>query len=97
MPDKPDPRRLSPQMVVQMMNSHPSIGTVLSISRLRKHRLIAGFQISSDGETIDLMRYIAWLAHRRHAARKGVAGGDTPSKVPRKLGPAFTGKPPAFG
>lgn len=66
---QPDPRKFPPSKVVQLLNSFPT-GTVLSESKLRRHRMEAGFQISSDGETVDILKYIAWLCHRRHTSPK---------------------------
>lgn len=92
MPDpKPtDPRRLPPATVVQLLNSHHALGPVLTLARLRAHRLAAGFRISADGETVDMLRYIAWLAQRRHAEKDG-------GKPRKQLGPRFSGEGPRFG
>ena len=61
----PDPRRLPPARLVQLLNSS-HLGEVVTLARLRKHRLAAGMHISNDGETVDCLRYIAWLCARRH-------------------------------
>jgi hypothetical protein len=59
-----DPRRLPPGEILRILNSS-SIGEVLTERRLRRHRVRAGFRIG-DGRSIDLFRYMAWIADRLH-------------------------------
>lgn len=90
---QPDPRRLPPDRLVQLLNSHPSLGAVLTPHRLRSHRLEAGYLISHDLETVDALKYIAWLVAKRHAML-----ADVPKEKPRsKLWPKFTAEGPRFG
>jgi hypothetical protein len=60
-----DLRRLAPGDVLRLLNSTP-IGEVLTERRLRRHRTRAGFRIG-DGRTVDLFRYLAWIADQHHA------------------------------
>ncbi|MFN9767725.1 MAG: terminase gpA endonuclease subunit [Planctomycetota bacterium] len=61
---KPDPRRLKPGRLVQLLNSTP-LGPVIDDRWLRELRAEAGSRIG-DGQTVDLLRFTAWLAARRH-------------------------------
>lgn len=90
-----DPRRVPPAKIVQLLNSDATIGPVLTSERLRRHREQAGLLISADMETVDFLKYCAWLVARRHAKaeRSLPAGSD---KKP-KLGPRFKAIPPKFG
>lgn len=58
-----DPRRLKPAQLVQLLNSTP-LGEVLTPAALARHRAAAGLRIG-DGQTLDLIRYVAWLRRRR--------------------------------
>ena len=60
-----DMRRLSPGDVLRLLNS-TEVGEVLTERRLRRHRSRAGFRIG-DAKSIDLFRYMAWIADRHHA------------------------------
>jgi len=55
-----DAAKLKPSELVQLINSTP-LGTVLTPSMLTRQRGRAGFRIG-DGRTINLVRYVAWLA-----------------------------------
>lgn len=68
-----DVRKLRPSELVQVLNSTPR-GVVIDAARLRRHRNDAGLRIG-DGKTIDLLRYVAWLFHRRHAASAPTSAG----------------------
>ncbi|MFN9363435.1 MAG: hypothetical protein ACK6CE_01405, partial [Planctomycetota bacterium] len=61
---KPDPRRLKPGRLVQLLNSTP-LGPVIDDRWLRELRAEAGSRIG-DGQTVDLLRFTSWLAARRH-------------------------------
>lgn len=72
---KVDPRRLKPSQLVQLLNSTP-LGEVTGERQLHRHRSRAGLRIG-DGRTVDLLRYLAWLALDRHTPRpepEGLAG-----------------------
>ncbi len=72
---KIDPRKLRPSELVRLLNSTP-LGEVVSERQLHRHRSRAGFRIG-DGRTVDLLRYVAWLALERHRPRaepEGLAG-----------------------
>lgn len=70
----PNPRRLAPGRVCQLLNSFPQTGTVLTPSRLRQIRHEAGAAIcGSDPETgmpdfqsVHLLKLTAWLCVQRH-------------------------------
>lgn len=73
-----DPRQLGPNQLCRLLNSTP-LGEVLSERQLHRHRTRAGFRIGA-GRTIDLMRYVGWLAGQRHAPRRepdGPVGYET--------------------
>ncbi|MGC1272635.1 MAG: terminase gpA endonuclease subunit [Planctomycetaceae bacterium] len=59
-----DPRQLKPSELVRLLNSTP-LGEVTSERQLYRDRQRAGFRIG-DGRHVDLFRYVAWLAGRRH-------------------------------
>jgi hypothetical protein len=59
-----DPRQLKPSELVRLLNSTP-LGEVASERQLYRDRQRAGFRIG-DGRHVDLFRYVAWLAGRRH-------------------------------
>ncbi|MCK6485449.1 MAG: phage terminase large subunit family protein [Phycisphaerae bacterium] len=65
-----DPRRLRPTQLVQLLNSTP-MGEVIGERQLHRHRTRAGLRITAtaDPRTIDLLRYVAWLASERHKPR----------------------------
>jgi len=75
-----DPRQLRPGELCRLLNSTP-LGEVINAQRLRRQRERAGLRIvnqSGDGKTIDLVRYVAWLAHGRHErlSRSGPPSND---------------------
>ena len=72
-----DPRKLKPTELVRLLNSTP-LGEVISERQLHRHRSRAGFRIG-DGRSVDLLRYVAWLALERHRPRpepEGLTGYD---------------------
>jgi len=62
-----DPRSLRPGELCRALNSTP-LGEVVTERQLHRQRMRAGFRIG-DGRTIDLFRYVAWLASVVHAPR----------------------------
>src|SRR5262245_30635375 len=62
-----DPRRLRPAELCRLLNSTP-LGEVMSEHQLKRHRNRAGLRIG-DGRHVDLLRYVAWLLHSRHAPK----------------------------
>ena len=62
-----DPRKLRPSDLCRLLNSTP-LGEVISERQLYRHRSRAGFRIG-DGKSVDLLRYVAWLVHERHAPK----------------------------
>jgi len=72
-----DARQLGPTQLCRLLNSTP-LGEVISERQLHRHRTRAGFRIG-EGRTVDLFRYIAWLASLRHAPQPdadGLSGYD---------------------
>jgi hypothetical protein len=63
-----DPFALKPGEILHLVNSTP-IGTVLSESRLRRLRNIAGQRIGSR-ITVNLVKFAGWLLVRRHQSRQ---------------------------
>jgi len=59
-----DPRRLRPSQLIQLLNSTP-VGPVLTGPGLKRIRDLAGLRIG-DGQSIDLLRFTAWLHHDLH-------------------------------
>jgi hypothetical protein len=59
--------RFKPIALCRLLNSTP-LGEVIRESTLRRHRTQAGLRIGNDG-SIDVLRYAAWLVHRRHHPR----------------------------
>jgi hypothetical protein len=70
-----DPRQLKPAQLVQLLNSTP-LREVISERQLHRHRSRAGLRIG-DGRTINLLRYVAWLADERHRPRPQADGPDS--------------------
>ena len=66
-----DPRKLRPSELCALLNSTP-LGEVISEAQLKRQRTRAGLRIS-DGKHVDLLRYVAWLVHVRHASKRGPA------------------------
>jgi len=62
-----DPRRLRPAELARLLNSTP-LGEVVQAHTLYRQRNRAGYRIG-DGRTVDLVRYVAWLARERHEPR----------------------------
>jgi hypothetical protein len=60
-----DPSKLKPSDLTRLLNS-TSLGTVIDDRQLYRHRQRAGFRISPDGRTVNLFKYLAWLADERH-------------------------------
>ena len=60
-----NPTKLRPAELVQMLNSSSHLGTVTDRDRIFRHRQQAGFRISADGKTINLLKYLAWLVDER--------------------------------
>jgi len=60
-----DPSKLKPSDLTRLLNS-TTLGTVIDDRQLYRHRQRAGFRISPDGRTINLFKYLAWLADERH-------------------------------
>ena len=56
-----NPTRLKPFELIRLVNSTPQ-GEALNERRLRRHRASAGARISDDGQTVNLIKYAAWLA-----------------------------------
>ena len=55
---------MRPAELIRLLNSTPQ-GTVIDERKLYRHRQAAGAHISADGQTVDLLRYTAWLFHQR--------------------------------
>lgn len=74
-------RSLGPSAMCRLLNS-TALKEVLSPRQLDRHRALAGLRIQ-NGRGIDLVRYAAWLAQRRHltqpeaTARHPRVGGDS--------------------
>lgn len=62
-----DPRRLRPGELCRLLNSTP-LGEVISERQLYRHRTRAGLKIG-DSNSVDLLRYVAWLIHVRHTSK----------------------------
>lgn len=80
------PTKLRPSELVQILNSTPA-GEVLTDRKLAAHRKRAGLRIG-DGKTVNLLRYVAWLAQERHGKsgkREAVSGKPENKKPPRTL------------
>lgn len=57
---KVNPAALRPAQLVRVLNG-TALGPVASRQSVNRHRDRAGFRISTDGETVNLLRYLAWL------------------------------------
>src|SRR5688572_3296453 len=84
-----DPRKIELGRLCALLNSHPTLGEVVSVARLRRFREQAGYQISQDGITIDFLKFCAWLIVRRHAAKEKASSTAAGDKTKRRLGPRF--------
>jgi hypothetical protein len=60
-----EPVKLKPSELMLLINS-TSVGSVADRTRVFRHRQMAGFRISSDGRTVNLFKYLAWLVDQRH-------------------------------
>jgi hypothetical protein len=67
-----DPRQLRPTELCRLLNSTP-LGEVINERQLHRHRTRAGLRIG-DARHVDLLRYVAWLVHERHAPRPELDG-----------------------
>jgi hypothetical protein len=67
-----DPRKLRPGELCRLLNSTP-LGEVINAHKLKRHRERAGLRIG-DGRHVDLVRYVAWLIHVRHAPKPEAEG-----------------------
>jgi len=75
-----DPHKLGPSELCRLLNSTP-LGPVIIERQLHRHRTRAGLRITSsaDPRSIDLLRYVAWLAVERHRPKpqpEGLTGYD---------------------
>jgi len=68
-----DPRALRPAELARLLNSTP-LGEVVRPHVIYRQRNRAGYRIG-DGKTIDLVRYVAWLAQDRHAPKPEMEPG----------------------
>ena len=59
-----DPRALRPSELCRLLNSTP-LGEVINERQLYRHRTRAGLRIG-QGQTVNLVRYVAWLVSLRH-------------------------------
>jgi hypothetical protein len=59
-----DLRRMRPAELARLLNSS-SLGAVITEQQLHRHRTRAGLRLGS-GQTVDLFRYVAWLADGVH-------------------------------
>ena len=73
---KIDVQKIRPSSLVRMLNSTP-LGSVINERDLREHRNNAGFRVGDD-RSVNLIRYCAWLAARRHE-------GEQKERTPRTL------------
>ncbi len=62
-----DPRQLRPTELCRLLNSTP-LGEVINERQLHRHRTRAGLRIG-DARHVDLLRYVAWMVHERHAPK----------------------------
>ena len=72
-----DPQRLRPGELCRLLNSTP-LGEVINERQLKRHRERAGLRIG-DGRHVDLIRYVAWLIHLRHAPKPEPEGMAKPA------------------
>ena len=73
-----DPCKLKPSELCRLLNSTP-LGEVITTAQLKRHRTRAGLRIG-DGQTVDLVRYVAWLRQQRQQ------GGKMPETSTTELG-----------
>ena len=81
-----DPRRLRPGELCRLLNS-TSLGEVITVRQLRRHRNRAGLRIGGDRH-VDLLRFTAWLVEIRHAPQPE---SDRRSLSPSQLAEAAEG------
>ncbi len=63
-----DPQNMKPAELMRVLNT-AGRGTVLTETRLRRHRNRAGYMIG-DARTINLFRYAAWLTLEHFAPKE---------------------------
>ena len=63
-----NPQSLRPAELMRLLNSTPR-GTVLTETRLRRHRNRAGYMIGND-RTVDMLRYAGWLTLEYHKPKE---------------------------
>ncbi|MEF8788400.1 MAG: hypothetical protein V5A84_04970, partial [Planctomycetota bacterium] len=78
---KLDPRKLRPAELARLLNSTP-LGEVVGAHTIYRQRNRAGYRVG-DGTTVDLVRYIAWLARQRHESGEKKQTGDYESMKDR--------------
>ncbi len=80
-----DIRKLRPTELVQLLNSSPELGEVVTERVLTRHRNRAGLRIG-DGKTVDLLRYVAWLVLERQRLRseRGLTGYEAHKERTRR-------------
>lgn len=66
---------LRPSELVRLLNS-TRIGEVAENAKLFRHRQRAGYRISEDGRSINLLKYVAWLVDEVHRSKVQTAGRD---------------------
>lgn len=74
-----DPRNLKPGEFCQLVNSTP-IGDVLTEPQLRRQRNQAGLRVGS-GKTVDLIKYTAWIAGKRHRTPQKAGSSPAPDDL----------------
>lgn len=86
-----DPSRLRLAELTRLLNSTP-LGTVINDRQLYRHRQHAGFRISPDGRTMNLVAYAAWLADERHGPqpRQTVRGYEAMKEAARARNAALS-------
>ncbi|MGE4157717.1 MAG: terminase gpA endonuclease subunit [Planctomycetota bacterium] len=79
----PDLRKLRPSELVRLLNSTP-LGAVLDEKQFHRQRVRAGYRLG-QGRTVDLFRYIAWIAQEKHRPREMVDPGESYAKAKRQV------------
>ena len=74
-----DAQKLRPAELCGLLNSTP-LGTVLTATRLKRHRELAGMRIG-DGRHVDLIRYVAWLVLQHQAPKQKPGAAATPAST----------------
>jgi hypothetical protein len=60
-----NPAKMKPPELTRLLNSTP-LGTVMGERQIYRHMNRAGFRISDDGRSINLVKYLSWLVDMRH-------------------------------